>query len=288
MDARGAELPAGVLGAERPLVTITASRDWFGRGVRDLWAYRELAYFLVWRDVKVRYKQTVLGASWAVIRPLTLMVIFSVVLGRYGKLPSDGVPYPILTYTALVPWTLFESGSMEASNSLVSNANLVSKVYFPRLLMPIAAVLGCLVDFCIAFMIVLVMMVFYGLAPNWGVLLLPALLVLALITALGLGTLLAALNVRYRDFKYAAPFMLQVLLFATPVLYVSSIFPDTIQFILGLNPMSTVVSGFRWALIGTPGPPLASSLLSVGVAVILLLAGLAYFHRTERTFADVI
>ena len=288
MDARVAELSAGAARPERPTVEITASRDWFGRGVRDVWAYRELAFFLIWRDVKVRYKQTALGASWAVIRPFTLMIIFSVVLGHYGNLPSEGVPYPLLTYTALVPWSLFESGTTEAANSLVANSNLVSKVYFPRLLMPIAAVLGCLVDFCIAFVIVIGMMVFYGFSPNLGVLLLPALLVLALISALGVGTWLAALNVRYRDFKYAAPFMLQVWLFATPVLYISSIFPDTVQFFLGLNPMATVVSGFRWALIGTPGPSLLSTLLSIIVAFVGLMLGLIYFHRVERTFADII
>jgi lipopolysaccharide transport system permease protein len=288
MDARGVELPAGIARPERPTLEIRPSREWFGRGLRDVWAYRELAYFLVWRDIKVRYKQTVLGASWAVIRPVTLMVVFSLVLGHYGKLPSDGIPYPLLTYTALVPWTLFESGLTTGSNSLVGNANLVSKVYFPRLLMPLAAVLGCLVDFFIAFLIVIGMMVYYGVSPNLGVVLLPAFVLLAVITAMGAGTFLAALNVRYRDFQYAAPFLVQVWLFATPVLYVSSIFPEAIQTVIGLNPMATVATGFRWALTGTPAPSALSALLSVLVAVAGLVFGIAYFQRVERTFADVI
>jgi lipopolysaccharide transport system permease protein len=272
----------------RPTVTIRASRSLLGRGVRDLWAYRELAYFLVWRDVKVRYKQTVLGGTWAVLRPFILMVIFSVVLGHYGKLPSDGVPYPVFSYTALVPWTLFASGIEAASTSLVSNANLVSKVYFPRLLIPLAAVLGCVVDFFIAFVIIGAMMAFYGVSPTIGILLLPALFVLTIVTALGAGTWLAALNVRYRDFQYVVPFLVQVWFFATPVVYAASLFPHTVQVILGLNPMVGVTEGFRWALIGTPAPPWGSVALSTGVALLGLLLGLVYFQRVERSFADII
>ncbi len=274
--------------APPPEVLISPSTSLFGRGLRDLWSYRELAYFLVWRDVKVRYKQTVLGAAWAVIRPFTLMVIFSVVLGHYGKLPSEGVPYPLLIYTALVPWTLFESGLTAASSSLVGNANLVSKVYFPRLLMPLAAVLGCVVDFVIAFTIIIAMMVYYGVSPHVGALLVPALLLLTIVAAVGVGTWLAALNVRYRDFQYVVPFLLQAWLFITPVLYVSKIFPHSVQVILGLNPMASVANGFRWGLIGTPAPQWGSVGLSVGVALLALTLGLVYFQRVERSFADII
>jgi lipopolysaccharide transport system permease protein len=271
-----------------PTLTISPSAGIFGRGIRDLWSYRELAYFLVWRDVKVRYKQTVLGAAWAVIKPFTLMVIFSVVLGRYGKLPSEGVPYPLLIYTALVPWTLFESGLSAAAGSLVSEANLVSKVYFPRLLIPLTAVLGCVVDFFIAFTIVIAMMIYYGVSPNVGALLIPALLMLTIVMAMGVGAWLAALNVRYRDFQYVVPFLLQAWLFLTPVLYVSKIFPHTVQVILGLNPMTTVAEGFRWGLIGTPAPAWGIAGLSVGVALLALTFGLVYFQRVERSFADII
>lgn len=271
-----------------PTITIRPSAGLFGRGIRDLWSYRELAYFLVWRDVKVRYKQTVLGAAWAVIRPFTLMVIFSVVLGHYGKLPSEGVPYPLLIYTALVPWTLFESGLTAASSSLVSEANLVSKVYFPRLLMPLAAVLGCVVDFVIAFSIIIVMMIYYGVSPHIGVLLIPVWLMLTMVAAVGVGAWLAALNVRYRDIQYVVPFLLQVWLFITPILYVSKIFPHGVQLILGLNPMASVADGFRWGLIGTPAPAWGTVGLSVGVALLALALGLAYFQRVERSFADII
>jgi lipopolysaccharide transport system permease protein len=269
-------------------VTIRASGDLFGRGLRELWGYRELAFFLVWRDVKVRYKQTVLGASWAVIQPFMLMVIFSVVFGRYGKLPSNNIPYPVFTYTALVPWTLFASALSAASLSLVGNANLVSKVYFPRLLLPLSAVFGCVVDFLIAFTIIIAMMIYYGVSPTLGVLLIPAFLLLALMTACGIGSWLSALNVRYRDFQYVVPFLVQFWLFATPVAYASSIFPASVQTVLGLNPMVTVVEGFRWALNGTHPPSPTTVALSCGVAVIGLIAGLLYFQRVERSFADVI
>lgn len=271
-----------------PTLTISPSAGMFGRGIRDLWSYRELAYFLVWRDVKVRYKQTVLGAAWAVIKPFTLMVIFSVVLGHYGKLPSEGVPYPLLIYTALVPWTLFESGLAAAAASLVSEANLVSKVYFPRLLIPLTAVLGCVVDFFIAFTIVIAMMIYYGVSPHVGALLIPALFMLTIIVAMGVGAWLAALNVRYRDFQYVVPFLLQAWLFLTPVLYVSKIFPHVVQVILGLNPMTSVAEGFRWGLIGTPAPAWGTVGLSVGVALLALTLGLVYFQRVERSFADII
>jgi lipopolysaccharide transport system permease protein len=288
VDLQGAELAVAVTSPDRSTVTIRPSRSLLGRGVRDLWPYRELAYFLVWRDVKVRYKQTVLGASWAVIQPFMLMIIFSVVFGHFAKLPSDGVPYPVFTYTALVPWTLFASGLVAASTSLVSNANLVSKVYFPRLLLPLGAVLGCVVDFCIAFLIIGVMMVYYGVSPSIGIVLIPALILLTLVTALGVGTWLAALNVRYRDFQYVVPFLVQIWLFATPVAYASRIFPHSIQVILGFNPMVGVVDGFRWGLIGTPAPPWGSLALSTGVAFLGLIAGLMYFQRVERSFADII
>jgi lipopolysaccharide transport system permease protein len=272
----------------RATVVIRPARGAFGRNVRELWPYRELAYFLVWRDVKVRYKQTVLGAAWAIIQPLLLMVVFSVFLGHFAKLPSNDLPYPIFSYAALVPWTLFASALAAASDSMVGNSNLVSKVYFPRLVLPIAGVLAPLVDFCIAFLMLGVLMVWYGVAPTRAVVVLPLLVVLALTTALGVGIWLASLNVRYRDFKYVVPFLSQFWLFATPVAYATTLIPRQWWVLYGLNPMASVVEGFRWALLNTAAPPLGMLAVSGGVAGAALLSGLLYFQRVERTFADLI
>lgn len=259
-----------------------------GRGLRDLWPYRELAGFLVWRDVKIRYKQTIFGGAWAVLQPFMLMVVFSLFLGHLAKLPSQGVPYPVFVYAALVPWTMFASALQNASDSLVSNSALVSKVYFPRLILPLAAALATLVDFLIAFVIVLVLMAFYGIAPTPSVLAVPLLTLLALVAASGVGIWLSALSVKYRDFKHTVPFTVQFWLFATPVAYSGSLVPERFQSVYGLNPMASVAEGFRWALLGTSAPSPGMLALSALTASIVLASGLLYFQRVERSFADFI
>ena len=264
------------------------SRGFLRLNLRDVWEYRELLYFLVWRDVKVRYKQTVLGAAWAILQPVMTMLVFSVFFGRLAKVPSDGIPYPVFAFTALLPWQLFAYALSESSNSLVSNQNLITKVYFPRLVIPIAAVLAGLVDFAIAFVVLLGLMLYYGIVPTAAVALLPLFMLLAVTTALAIGLWLSALNVKFRDVRYTIPFLTQFWMFATPVAYPSSLVPEPWRALYGLNPMAGVVEGFRWALLGKaqgPGPLLA---VSVAAVVVLLVGGLMYFRRTESTFADVV
>jgi lipopolysaccharide transport system permease protein len=270
-----------------PTLVIDSARGWASLDLRALWAYRELMYFLTWRDIQVRYKQTALGASWAVLQPLATMAVFSVFFGRLAKMPSDGFPYPIWAYAGLLPWQLFSYALTESANSLVGSQALITKVYFPRLVIPISAVLAGLVDFAIAFGILLVFFIYYGIAPTAAVITLPLFLLLAMITALGVGLWLSALNVNYRDVRYTIPFLTQFWLFATPIAYPSSLIPERWRAFYGLNPMAGVVEGFRWALLGTapPGPMLA---VSVAMAVSLLVGGLFYFRRMERTFADVV
>ena len=260
---------------------------WTSIGFRELWDYRELLYFLTLRDVKVRYKQTALGAAWAVIQPLFMMVVFSLFFGRLAKVPSDGIPYPIFTFCALLPWQLFAHALTESSNSLVANERLITKVYFPRLVVPMAAVLGGLVDFAVAFVILLGMVFYYGIVPTWAIVTLPAFILLAIMTALGVGLWLSALNVKYRDVRYTINFLIQFWLFATPVAYPSSIVPERWRALYGLNPMAGVVDGFRWALLGKQ-PPGAMLAVSVGVVIVILIAGLYYFRRMEQEFADVV
>jgi lipopolysaccharide transport system permease protein len=272
----------------RPAVLIRPTRGFSGHRLRELWAYRELTYFLVWRDIKVRYKQTMLGAAWSVIQPFMLMVVFSVFLGHFAKLPSNDLPYPVLTFAGLVPWMLFAAALVAASDSMVGNANLVSKVYFPRLVLPVSGVIAPLLDFVIAFVALLLLMAHYGLAPASKVVVVPLFTALAVATAFGVGTIVAALNVRYRDFKYVVPFMVQFWLFATPVAYSGSLVPADLQVLYGLNPMASVVNGFRWALLDAPAPPVAMVAVSCGVAAFAVLVGLLYFRRVERTFADLI
>ena len=273
---------------ELPVTVIRPRPGWVRLDFRELWAYRELLYFLVWRDIKVRYKQTVLGAAWAVIQPFSTMVVFSLFFGKLAKIPSDGLPYPIFTYAALVPWTFFAYGLNQSSNSLVGSANLITKVYFPRLVVPISAVLGGVVDFVLAFIVLIGMMAFYGVAPTANVVWLPALLLLAFVTALGIGLWFSALNVKFRDVRYMLPFMVQFWMFATPIAYPSSLLPDPWRTLYGINPMAGVVEGFRWALLGTetaPGPIVAvSSLVALG----WLIGGAFYFRRMEKTFADIV
>ena len=271
-----------------PVFSIRPAKKWISVGLRELWEYRELLYFLIWRDVKVRYKQTALGAAWAILQPLMMMAVFSLFFGYLARLPSDGVPYPIFTFCALLPWQLFAHALSESSNSLVANERLLTKVYFPRLVVPIAAVLGGLVDFAIAFVILLLMMLYYGVVPTWAIVTLPSFILLAVITALGVGLWLSALNVQYRDVRHTMGFLIQFWLFATPVAYSSSLVPERWRPMYGLNPMVGVVEGFRWALLGKSEPPGAVLAVSVAVVVLLLIGGLYYFRRMEQEFADVV
>ncbi|HLN96938.1 MAG TPA: ABC transporter permease [Pyrinomonadaceae bacterium] len=273
--------------SELPTFFIDPPSGWSSIGFRELWDYRELLYFLTLRDVKVRYKQTALGAAWAIIQPVFMMVVFSLFFGRLAKVPSDGIPYPIFTFCALLPWQLFAHALTESSNSLVANERLITKVYFPRLIVPIAAVLGGLVDFAVAFVILLVLMFYYGIVPTWAVVTLPAFILLAVLTALAVGLWLSALNVKYRDVRYTINFLIQFWLFATPVAYPSSIVPEPWRALYGLNPMAGVVEGFRWALLGKQ-PPGAMLAVSVAVVIAILFGGLYYFRRMEQEFADVV
>lgn len=271
-----------------PIFSIDPPSRWTSIGIRELWEYRELLYFLIWRDVKVRYKQTALGASWAIIQPVFMMIVFSLFFGRLARIPSDGIPYPIFTFCALLPWQLFAHALTESSNSLVANERLITKVYFPRLVVPIAAVLGGLVDFAVAFIILIAMMLYYGIVPSRSIITLPGFVVLAVLTALAVGLWLSALNVKYRDVRYTINFLIQFWLFATPVAYPSSLVPERWRPLYGLNPMAGVVEGFRWALLGKSEPPGAMLAVSVSVVILLLIAGLYYFRRMEQEFADVV
>jgi lipopolysaccharide transport system permease protein len=271
-----------------PVIFIKPSRGWGLPQIRDVWAYRGLLYFLVWRDLKVRYKQTVLGVLWAVIQPFFLMVIFSIFFGRLAKIPSEGIPYPIFAYAALLPWSYFAQSLNTCSNSLVGNSHLITKVYFPRLIIPISSVLSGLVDFSISFSILLAMMLYYHIMPTLAALLLPFLILMALATALGAGLWLSALNVQYRDIRYAISFLIQFWFFATPVVYPSSLVPNRWRFLYSLNPMVGVVEGFRGALLGKGQIIGPMFIVSIIVIVCLLITGSFYFRRMEKGFADVI
>jgi lipopolysaccharide transport system permease protein len=257
-------------------------------GLRELWAYRELLYFITWRDIKVRYKQTALGASWAIIQPLLTMVVFSLFFGRLAKVPSDGVPYPLFSFAALVPWTFFANGLTQSANSVVASQQLVTKVYFPRLAIPIATVLSGAIDFVLAFAVLLAFMAAYRVVPTANALWTLPLLLLAFVASLGVGLWLAALNVQYRDVRYAVPFLTQLWLFATPIAYPSSLLAEPWRTLYGLNPMVGVVEGYRWALLGSGAPPGRMLLASCAAALAVLIGGIIYFRRMERTFADVI
>jgi len=278
-----------ILEADRaPFIYIKPSRGWVLPQIRDVWTFRELLYFLVWRDVKVRYKQTVLGVLWAIIQPFFLMVIFNIFFGKLAKVPSDGVPYPIFAYSALLPWYYFAQSLNACSNSIVGNSHLVTKVYFPRLIIPVSSVLSGLVDFSISFSILLAMMWYYRIIPTLAALLIPCFILMVMATALGAGLWLSALNVQYRDVRYVTSFLIQFWFFATPVVYPSSLVPGIWRFFYGLNPMVGVVEGFRGALLGTGqmiGPTFVASVM---VMVFVFITGVFYFRRMEKRFADVI
>lgn len=266
---------------------IEPRKGWWQFNWRDLWAYRELLFFLVWRDVKVRYKQTLLGASWAIIQPVLQLVVFTIIFGRLAGVNTNGIPYPLFNLAGLLPWQFFANTVGQAANSLVGSANIVRKVYFPRLAIPTASVLAGVVDFGLSFLILLALMVWYQWPPSPAVFLLPIFLLLAMITALGVGYWLSAINARYRDVRHATPFLVQLWLFATPVVYPSNLIEGYWQLLYALNPMVGVVEGFRWALIGTQ-PPSMLLLVSVTTAISIFFTGLLYFQSVERKFADVI
>jgi lipopolysaccharide transport system permease protein len=253
-----------------------------------IWEFRELLYFLVWRNVKVRYKQTIIGSAWAIIQPLTTMIIFTLIFGHFAKIPSDGLPYSIFAYTALLPWNYFSQAVARCSDSLISNTNLVRKVYFPRLIILMAEVTSPLVDFLISFLALLVMMAWFGIAPGRGVLALPLFLLLALTTALAMGLWLSALNTRYRDVGHTVPFLIQIWMYASPVAYPVSLIPERWRLLYSLNPMVGVIEGFRWTLLGKEAPAFGVIAVSAAVVVALLLGGIIFFKRMEHTFADVI
>jgi lipopolysaccharide transport system permease protein len=271
-----------------PVLFIRPSRGWVSLKLSELWEYRELLYFLIWRDVKVRYKQTALGASWAIIQPFFTMIVFSLFFGRLARIPSDGIPYPLFTFSALVAWTFFANGLTQSANSLVSSSQLIRKVYFPRLTIPIATVLSGAVDFALAFIVLLGMMLYYGVVPSWRIIYLPPFLLLAVVSSLGVGLWLSALNVKFRDVRYIVPFITQIWMFMTPIAYPSSLIHQPWRTVYGLNPMAGVVEGFRWALFGTNGAPGPVAAVSAVAAVFILVAGAYYFRRVEKHFADIV
>lgn len=273
---------------DETVLRIQPSKGWVALHLPEVWQYRELLYFLVWRDIKVRYKQTALGASWAIIQPLMTMVVFSVFFGKLAKVPSDGIPYPIFSFTALVPWSFFSTGLSGAANSLVGSANLIKKVYFPRLTIPIATVLSGIVDFALAFVVLLVMMLTYRIVPTTNIIWLPAFLLLALSTSLGVGLWLAALNVQFRDVRQIVPFITQFWMYATPIAYSSKMLHEPWLTLYGLNPMVGVVEGFRWALLGKTGAPGPMVWVSALASFAILVGGAYYFRRMEKNFADLV
>jgi lipopolysaccharide transport system permease protein len=274
--------------ATKKVTFIRPSRGWVSLRLQEVWKYRELLYFLMWRDIKVRYKQTIIGAAWAIIQPFFTMVVFSLFFGYLAKIPSDGIPYPIFSYTALVPWMFFANGLSQSSDSLVSSANLIKKVYFPRLAIPIAAVMSGIVDFVLAFSVLLGIMFFYGIIPTWHIIWLPAFIILTLTTSLGMGLWLSAMNIQFRDIRYTVPFLIQFWLFSTPIAYPSSLLSEPWRTAYAINPMVGVVEGFRWALLGTNTAPGPMIIVSSMAAFIVLVSGAFYFRRMEKTFADVV
>ena len=271
-----------------PVTLIRPVHGWSPVNLGELWEYRDLLRLLAWRDIKVRYRQTALGAAWAILQPLLTMAVFSLFFGRLAKVPSDGLPYPIFAFAALVPWGFFSTSLTQASSSLVGSANLIKKVYFPRLVVPMSCTASALVDMCVASVVLLGLMLWYRIVPTVNVIWLPAFVALALVTSLGAGLWLSALNVRYRDVRYTVPFLVQFWLFATPIAYPSSLLNEPWRTVYGLNPMVGVVEGFRWALLGTKTAPGVIVAVSALAALALLVTGAFYFRRMEATFADVV
>jgi lipopolysaccharide transport system permease protein len=274
--------------AEPLVLRITPPTRWWTIPLGELWSYRELLYFFVWRDIKIRYKQTAIGAAWTVLQPLLTMLVFSLFFGRLAHIPSDGLPYPIFYYSALLPWMYFAAALQNATNTIVENQRLITKVYFPRLALPLSAVLSGLVDFGVSFLMFLVLMVYYRVRPGAAVLWLPVFLLLAILTALGVGLWLSALNAIYRDVRYVLPFLVQFWMFASPVVYASSLVPVKWRWLYGLNPMAGVIEGFRWSLTGRGDPPGRLIYVSAGMVIVLLLSGVGYFQKMETTVADVV
>jgi len=281
--APNASLAAGV-----PALRITPPSRWWALPFGELWEYRELLYFFVWRDIKIRYKQTAIGAAWVVLQPLLTMIVFTLFFGKLAHIPSEGLPYPIFYYSALLPWMYFAASLQNATNTIVENQRVITKVYFPRLALPLSSVLSGLVDFGVSFLMFVAMMVYFGMRPSAAILWLPAFLLLALMTALGVGLWLSALNAIYRDVRYVVPFLVQFWMFASPVVYSSSLVPGKWRWLYGLNPMAGVIEGFRWSLAGRGDPPGRLILVSSGVVVLILLSGVAYFQKMETTIADVV
>jgi lipopolysaccharide transport system permease protein len=269
-------------------LVIEPPRGWQALELKELWRYREMLFFFAWRDIKVRYRQTVLGAAWAVLQPILTMVIFSVIFGLLAKLPSEGIPYPVFTFTALLPWQLFAFALNSSSNSLISNQQLITKVYFPRLIIPLSSVIAGLVDFLVAFVVLIIMMLIYGIAPTAAIWVLPFFLLLAVASATGVGLWLSALNVQYRDIRHIVPFLTQFWMYATPIAYSSELIPANWRWLYSLNPMTGVVEGFRWALLGKSALDVPSLLVSAAVVILIFISGLYYFKRVESGFADVI
>lgn len=271
-----------------PILTVEATSGWSAINLRELWQYRDLLFFLAWRDITVRYKQTVLGAVWVILQPLLTMFIFTFIFGRLANVPSEGVPYPVFFFSAFLPWQYFASTLTSAANSLVNNTNLISKVYFPRLLIPLSGLFPTLVDLAISFVVLLGLLFFYGIHLTWNALWLPGFLLLLIMTVLGVGLWLSALNIHYRDIRYIVPFMTQFGMFVSPVVYPSSVVPARWQSIYAMNPMVGVIEGFRWALLGKEVLPGRIILISAAVSTALLIGGIFYFRRAERNFADII
>ena len=271
-----------------PAMRVQPSKGLFDLNLQALWEYRELLYFMIWRDIKVRYKQTLIGVAWAILQPLLTMVIFAVVFGRLAHLPSDGSPYPVFTYTALLPWTFFAQALTQSSTSLIGEANLIRKVYFPRLIIPISTAVVPLVDFVLSFVVLLGMLAWFSMKISWGVLCLPLFLMLALSTAVGVGLWFSALNTKYRDVRYVIPFLTQAWMYASPVVYPSSLVPEQWRPLYGLNPMVGVIEGFRWGLLEKGLPDFGILAMSSLAVIVLMMSGLIYFRHMERTFVDVI
>ncbi len=271
-----------------PVTRIEPSRSWPSLNLKEIWEYRELLYFLIWRDVKVKYKQTIIGAGWAILQPLITMIVFTLVFKKIADIRSDNIPYPIFAYTALLPWNLFAGALNRSTVSLVAQVSLISKVYFPRLIIPLSATISGVVDFAIAFVLLVGMMFWYGIVPTAAVLSLPLFITIALVAALSVGLWLAALNVRYRDVGHTVPFLIQIWMFASPVAYPVSVIPEKWRLLYSLNPLAGVIEGFRWAMLGKESPDFVVIAISAIAMIALLFSGIVYFKRTERTFADLI